>query len=134
MRTGRWTDEHKTRWNLFGGEKDSALRRMQTEIEEFLRKHAPRTFKASEVAEVMKLSRPSAQRQLKKLASKGRVEVKDGRYGVPGSAPKAEVELQSRISEMSDLTGFRRETIVAWIEGEKSRKKRSLPDAEGSRE
>lgn len=97
---------------------------MQTEIEEFLRKHSPRSFSASEVADVMKISRSSAQRQLKKLAASGRISYVDGRYLCQGQASPKELQLQAKIDSLARLTGFPREVIDAWVEGIKAKKKR----------
>lgn len=94
---------------------------MQTEIEEFLKKHSPRLFLASEVADVMKISNSSAQRQLKKLVSKGRVVFSDGRYGSPSPPPPGN-ELDARIYELAHLTGIPPQVLEDWARKVKEKK------------
>lgn len=93
------------------------------EIEEFLRNHAPRLYSAAEVASIMKISRSSAQKQLKKLASKGKVTMKEGRYGCPELSSPSRAKLEEEIDSLTNMTGFPREAIEGWVQGVKASKK-----------
>lgn len=98
---------------------------MQTEIEEFLRKHYPKLFLASEVADVMKISRSSAQRQLKKLLARGRVVYNEGRYGcVPERPSVSGDQILAQMESLAGLTGIPRKVIDDWAEDVRAKKKR----------
>lgn len=94
---------------------------MQEEIEEFLSENYPNTYLASEIADVVKISRSSALRQLKKLVAKGKVKRAEGRYGfIPGRQKPSSDRLEGEIDTLSDLTGIPRTVIDDWAEGVKS--------------
>ncbi|MDE1854252.1 MAG: HTH domain-containing protein [Thaumarchaeota archaeon] len=97
---------------------------MQSEIEEFLRKNSPKLFLAVEVADMMQISRSSAQRQLKKLAAKGVVIVKEGRYGyVTEEPPPPEHPLEAKLESLAELTGVPQDVIEGWAAELRSKKK-----------
>ena len=105
---------------------------MQSEIEEFLKKHYPRAYLASEVADFMKISRSSAHRQLKKLAAKGRASVKDGKYlwsEEENLPPRGVVDAQ--VEKLAQATGIPRGVIDEWVEDVKTRRKGKTADVEG---
>ena len=102
---------------------------MQTEIIDFLRKNAPALFLPSEVADAVKISRSSAQRQLKKLVARGDVMVKGGRYGCArvNHAPPAG-PMEARIESLADQTGIPRGVIEDWAEDVKAKGGRKTED------
>ena len=100
---------------------------MQSEIEEFLKNRSPKSFSASEVANVMKITRSNAQKQLKKLAAKGRVAFLNGRYVFQGEATLEAMRVQTKIDALAGRTGFPREVIDGWADGVRARKR--APDA-----
>ena len=102
---------------------------MQEEIEEFLKKHFPKPYLASEVADVMKISKSSAHRQLKKLLAKGRIAVKDDGYFWTGEEhlpPKEVVDAQ--VETLAVKTGIPRNLIDEWVEDVKTRRTKESTD------
>ena len=94
---------------------------MQEEIEEFLRKNYPNTYLASEIADEAKISRSSALRQLKKLAARGKVVVRAGRYGSAGGEGQKAEGVQAKIESLSGSTGIPKAVIDDWAEEVKAR-------------
>jgi Mn-dependent DtxR family transcriptional regulator len=107
---------------------------LQTEIEEFLRKNSPRFFLASEVADAMQISKSSAQKQLKKLAERGTVMTKEGRYGFLADETLSSANLlREKAERLAELTGLPEQVIEGWIQEVRTRKRKSDLIASGKR-
>ena len=87
---------------------------MQEDIERYLEEHVPGQFTVSEIAAKMKISRSSAQRQLKKLAAKGRITTISGKYtGL--SAERTNGQSQLDVGDIARRVGLDPGLLEDWV-------------------
>jgi predicted ArsR family transcriptional regulator len=95
---------------------------MRDVIELFLRKNPSKSFKAGEISRRLKIPKGEVKRRLKKLAKKGTVAVKQGRYRnfKKRRASSAHPSLR-KLEETAGKVGISVETLQRWVEEKKGR-------------
>jgi len=108
---------------------------MAVEIEQFLAENSTEYFKAGEIARKLGMPKADAKRRLKKLAKRGRVEAKKGKYralkvvspnkaGSNGSnvaSTESSMLAASRLEETARRVGISVDCLTEWVEEKKRR-------------
>lgn len=116
---------------------------MRDVIELFLRENPSKSFKAGEISKRLKIPKGEVKKRLKKLAKKGTVAVRQGRYrNIKKSRAGSPHPSLRRLQETARRVGIRVETLQRWVEEKKGRTseeesrkilRRILSDVERSR-